>query len=91
MIRENRVRAHVDGKHLGQQCQPVLDLLLAVGIVLAGQGTDAAQEMAPDATADEVIERCDICRDQSFSGLRHGFGLDALFLISVAGGPKQGK
>ena len=60
MVLENCVGADVDGKYVGQQRNPILDVLLPRRVVLAGQRIDAAEEVPTDAACDHVIEPFDL-------------------------------
>ena len=84
MIRENCVGANVNGKYVGQQRDPILDVLLPRRVVLPGQRINAAQKVPADATGDDVIERRDLCGHQAFSGLRHGLLVRMVLEPSVA-------
>ena len=71
VVGENRIRADIDRKDLGQQRQTVLDFLLAAGIIPSGQGIEATQKLPSHAARNHVIERRHFGRYQSFSRLGH--------------------
>src|SRR6056297_2820086 len=71
VVGQNRVGADVYGEDFGQQAESVLNVLLAGRIVLPRQRILAAQEVPADAAGDDVIERRDLERHQSFAGLWH--------------------
>src|SRR6056297_276659 len=60
VVGQNRVGADVYGEDFGQQAESVLNVLLAGRVVPACERILAAQEVAPNAPGDHVIERRDL-------------------------------